>query len=297
MNGGEELDSPKEIKWETELSEPVLADRWILSKFNRVALDVSNALAEYRLHEAAATAYHFFWDDFCDWYIELSKPHVTSKDESDESRAVKRRIIYILEKALRLLHPFMPFITEELWHRLPHSGETIALAAFPTANAAELDGRAEKEMEFVIELITRLRSIRSVFNIAPSQSIQVGIATTDDALRSLIVTTSDYIERLARVSKITLTHSLSTTKGYARTVVGNAEIEVPLEGLIDFDKERKRLDGEITKLNGEQQGLRKRLENPDFVSRAAPDVVATTRAREEEISGQISRLSAIIEGF
>lgn len=297
MNGGEELDSPRELEWETDLAEPELADRWILSRFNRVALDISNALAEYRLHEAAATAYHFFWDDFCDWYIELSKPHVTSRDQSDQSRAVRRRIIHILEKSLRLLHPFMPFITEELWHRLPHSGETVTLARFPEANAAELDGRAEKEMEFVIELITRLRSIRSDFNIAPSRSIQATIAVRDEALRTLISTNADYVERLARVEKLQLVDSLSKGKGYVRTVVGNAEVEVPLEGLIDVEQERKRLNSEIAKLNGEQQGLRKRLANPEFVTKAAPDVVATTKAREEEITGQISRLSSIIEGI
>ena len=297
MNGGEELDSPKELEWETGLAEPELADRWILSRFNRVALDMSNALAEYRLHEAAATAYHFFWDDFCDWYIELSKPHVTSRDQSDQSRAVRRRIIHILEKSLRLLHPFMPFISEELWHRLPHSGETVTLARFPEANAAELDGRAEKEMEFLIELITRLRSIRSDFNIAPSRSIQATIAVRDEALRGLISSNADYVKRLARVEKLQLVDSLSKGKGYVRTVVGNAEIEIPLEGLIDVEQERKRLNTEIEKLNGEQQGLRKRLANPDFVTKAAPDVVATTKAREEEITGQITRLSSIIEGI
>ena len=297
MNCGEELDSPQELQWETDLSEPELADRWILSRFNRVSLEISNAIAEYRLHEAAATAYHFFWDDFCDWYIELSKPHVTSKDQNDVSRAVKRRIIHILERSLRLLHPFMPFITEELWHRLPHKGETVALAKFPEANAAELDGRAEKEMNFLIELITRLRSIRSDFNISPSQSIRATIATRDEATRSLILSSCDYVQRLARVEKLEIVDSLSRGKGYSRTVVGNAEIEVPLEGLIDVEQERTRLNSEIAKLNGEQQGLRKRLANPDFVAKAAPDVVATTRAREEEISGQINRLSSIIEGI
>ena len=203
----------------------------------------------------------------------------------------------MLERSLRLLHPIMPFITEDLWQRLPHTGETISLAAFPEANAAELDGRAEREMDFLIELITRLRNVRSVFNISPSQTIDARIATSDDLLQAIVKSNREHIRRLAKVNELELIASLSTEKGYARAVVGEASIEVPLEGLVDFDKERKRLETELAKLKGEQEGLAKRLANPDFVSRAAPDVVATTRSRHEEMSGQISRLSDIIEGF
>jgi valyl-tRNA synthetase len=297
LNCGEELDASKAIPWETELGEPELADRWILSRFNRVALEVTDALAEFRLHEAAATAYHFFWDDFCDWYIELSKPHVTSRDVSDQSRAVKRRIIHMLERSLRLLHPIMPFISEDLWQRLPHAGETISLAPFPEANAAELDGRAEREMNFLMELITRLRSIRSVFNISPAQTIDARVATRDELVSALVSTNVGHIRRLAKVNRLELIEDLSTEKGFARAVVGEAAIEVPLEGLVDFDKERKRLETELAKLKAEQESLAMRLANADFVSRAAPDVVASTRARHDEMSGQISRLAGIIEGF
>ena len=120
------------LDWETGIAPPELADQWILSRLNRVALEVRDALAEFRFHEAASTLYHFFWDDFCDWYIEMSKPFVTAKDPTPQSTAVKRRIVYALEQSLRLLHPVMPFITE-LWQRLPHKGETICLAEFTLA--------------------------------------------------------------------------------------------------------------------------------------------------------------------
>ena len=168
---------------------------WILSRFNRVALEVHNALAEFRFHEAAAQIYHFFWDDFCDWYIELSKPFVTAKESTPRSQAVKRRIIYLLERSLRLLHPMMPFITEELWQRLPHKGETICMAEFSSHNSAQLDGRAEREMGTVIELITKLRNIRSTFNIAPSTPLRAQVAPADDATRQVIASVEDQIGR------------------------------------------------------------------------------------------------------
>ncbi len=289
--GGEPLD------WETEIAPPELADQWILSRLNRVALEVSDALAEFRFHEAASTLYHFFWDDFCDWYIELSKPFVTAKEPTPQSTAVKRRIIYVLEHSLRLLHPIMPFITEELWQRLPHKGETICLAEFTPGDPAPIDERAEREMALVIETITRLRNIRSTFNIAPSIPLKAQIAPADAAARDLIARMEDHIKRLARIEELQIVDKLAPRKGSARSVVGASEIAIPLEGLIDFEKERARLEKELNKLVNEREGLEKRLSNQDFISRAAADVVETTRARAEELNDQIAKLRAMIEAL
>ncbi len=289
--GGEPLD------WETELAPPELADLWILSRFNRVALEVHNALADFRFHEAAATLYHFFWDDFCDWYIELSKPFVTAKEPTPQSLAVKRRIVYVLERSLRLLHPIMPFITEELWQRLPHKGETISTSEFISHNSAQLDGRAEREMAVVIETITKLRNIRSTFNIAPSIPLKAQIAPANAAARDVIARMEGHIKRLARIEELQMVDKLETRRGSARAVVAGSEIAVPLEGLIDFDKERARLEKELSKLIGEREGLEKRLSNQDFISRAAADVVETTRARAEELADQSTKLRAMIEAL
>ncbi|MGH9766822.1 MAG: valine--tRNA ligase [Blastocatellia bacterium] len=289
--GGEPLD------WETEMAPPETADLWILSRFNRVALEVHNALAELRFHEAASTLYHFFWDDFCDWYIELSKPFVTAKEPTPQSTAVKRRIIYVLERSLRLLHPIMPFITEELWQRLPHKGETICMSEFISHNSAQLDGRAEREMSLVIEMITKLRNIRSTFNIAPSVALKAQVAPADDATRDVITRMEDHIKRLARIEELQLVDKLEARKGSARAVVGASEIAVPLEGLIDFDKERARLEKELGKSFSEHEGLNKRLSNQDFISRAAAEVVETSRARAEELADQIAKLRAMIEAL
>jgi valyl-tRNA synthetase len=290
LNCGEVLDAGEPAQWETELAPPTLADRWILSRFNRAAEEARAALAEYRFHEAAATLYHFFWDDFCDWYIELAKPYVTAKTDAPESTAVRQRIIYVLERSLRLLHPLMPFITEDLWQRLPHRGETICLAEYPLPDPAQIDEQAEREMALLIELVTKLRNIRSTFNIAPSAPLRAQIATVDEATREVIARLEEHIKRLARIEQLLVVNEITAQRGAARAVMSGIEIAVPLEGLIDFDKERARLERDLTKFQGEYEGLEKRLANPDFVNRAAPEVVAATQTRAAELRDQIAKL-------
>ncbi len=297
LNCGEVLDAQQPVEWAAAQAEPMLADRWILSRLNRTTQEVNAALQDYRFHEVAAKLYHFFWDDFCDWYIELSKPFVTAPEITPENTAVRQRIIYVLERSLRLLHPLMPFITEELWQRLPHRGETICLAEFPRFEAAQLDERAEREMTTLIEVVTKLRNIRATFNIAPSVPLRAEIATTDESLREVITRMEDQIKRLARVAEIKVVTALSVQRGSARAVMPGAEIAVPLAGLIDFDKERARLDNTLAKLTGELGGLEKRLSNPDFIARAAADVVEQAHTRATELQDQIARLKAMIEAL
>jgi valyl-tRNA synthetase len=297
MNCDDVLEDQQPVGWETELSQPEMADLWILSRLNRVALDVHSALGEYRFHEAADALYRFFWNDFCDWYIELSKPFVTAKESTPQSVAVKRRIIYVLERSLRLLHPIMPYITEELWQRLPHKGKTICAADFVAHNSAQLDGRAEREMTLVIEIITRLRNIRASFSIAPSLPLTAEIAATDENSRAVIEAMQDHIKRLARIESLYIVDQLGSARGTARAVISGAEIAVPLEGLVDFDKERARLEKDIAKLSNELIGLEKRLGNADFIARAAAEVVAASRERAAELNDQIAKLQSTIEAL
>ena len=295
LNCDDVLENQEPLDWETGMAPPEPADLWILSRLNRVALEVHSAFGEFRFHEAAAAIYHFFWDDFCDWYIELTKPYVTSKDPTPENIAVKRRIIYVLERSLRLLHPIMPFITEELWQKLPHKGETICMAEFVSHNSAQLDGRAEREMELVIELITKLRDIRSKFNIAPSVLLRAQIATSDLGARDIISGMQSHIKRLARVESLDLVERISHQPGSARAVMSGVEIAVPLEGLIDLEKERARLAKELGKMNDEYEGLAKRLANPDFTNRAAAEVVSQARERTTELADKIAKLKAMLD--
>src|SRR2546421_5411703 len=204
-----------------------LHDRWILTRLNKTARDVNGQLEEYDFHAAVQTLYHFFWDDFCDWYIELSKAAMTAESDSPERSMARARLISILEQSLRLLHPFMPYLTEELWQKLPvnHSAllhqayagvePTVMLAAFPQANPALIDERAESEMQAVIDLISRGRNIRAEMNIKPGGRIPVFVAT-GDGLRDNLEGSRSHVGSLGRTSKILFVGGKEFSKRSAR---------------------------------------------------------------------------------
>ena len=287
-----------------------LHDRWIISRLNRTARDVRNALAEYQFHEAVQTLYHFFWDDFCDWYIELTKNDVAAETSSAQRNEARSRLLTVLEQALRLLHPFMPYITEELWQRLPGASEkmlhpayagaapTIMLAAYPEGVASLIDEAAEWEMQAIIELISRVRNIRSEMNIKPGERVPVVVAAPDQRLRKVYAAAQEQISRIVRASEVSIDETLNAPKASARAVLsGGAEVAVPLEGLIDFEQERQRLRREQEKLQAEAVKLEAQLANPNFVDRAPAERVNEVRQRLAEIAGQTSQLQQTIENL
>src|SRR5256884_3574063 len=244
-----------------------LHDRWVLTRLHKTARDVNAQLEQYDFHAAVQTLYHFFWDGFCYWYIETSKATSTSESDSPERATARARLISILEQSLRLLHPFMPYLTEELWHKLTvhHSDllhqayagvePTVMLAAFPKADAALIDERAESEMQAVIDLISRVRNIRSEMNIKPGDRIQLMIAARSE-MQSVFTSIADQIARLTRAADVSIDGTVQMPKAAARAVLaGGAEVAVPLEGLIDFAQERARLSKEKEKLQKEAAKL------------------------------------------
>jgi valyl-tRNA synthetase len=274
-----------------------LADRWIRVKLNSAIEQVTRALEEYRFHEAAQTLYHFFWDDFCDWYIELSKPFVISEEETSEIRNARDRIAYVLETSLRLLHPLMPFITEELWQRLPHDGDSIMAAAFPAVEAGRDDVEAREQMETLIALITKVRNIRSEKNIPLQSRVKLHLAIGDKQTAALVSENSHHVKRLARVEEIFIADMLPSLDGAARDVVGGIEIAVPLEGLIDPEKERARITRELVRKEGEARGLASKLDNLSFVERAPREVVEQARNRHGELIAEIETLRGTLAQF
>ncbi|HUR99892.1 MAG TPA: valine--tRNA ligase [Pyrinomonadaceae bacterium] len=281
-----------------------LADRWIISRLNKTAKAVNRALETYQFHEAVQLLYHFIWDDFCDWYIELKKDEITAGDVEASSR-----ILTILEQALRLLHPFMPFLTEELWQKLPgisnsmhnaaysSADQTIMLTTFPTGDGSLIDEAAETEMQSVTELITKVRNIRAEMNIKPGDKLGIHIAA-DGSTQRVFAASEEQIKKLARADKIILADSLDVPRASARAVLtGNAEIAVPLEGLIDFEKERARLQGQIEKLDVEVQRLNAQLSNANFVEKAPKEKVDGLRERQVEIEGQTRTLNQNLEAL
>jgi valyl-tRNA synthetase len=286
-----------------------LHDRWILSRLNKTAAAVNQQLDSYDFHAAVQELYHFFWDDFCDWYIELSKSTVTSADASPERDVARARLVAILEQALRLLHPFMPYLTEELWQKLPVSHgtflnpayadaePTIMLTSFPRADASLIDESSETAMQAVIDLISRVRNIRSEMNIKPSDRIDLIIAAKAN-LKSVFSDSTDQIARLTRAKEISIDGASQMPKAAARAVlVGGAEVAVPLEGLIDFAQERLRLNREKEKLQKEATKLETQLGNADFVQRAPAEKVEELRARVADIAQRNAALDQMLEAL
>ncbi len=286
-----------------------IADRWIISRLNKTALQVNKALETYQFHEAVQLLYHFFWDDFCDWYIELVKDEITSEEVNTKRDAARIRILTIIEQSLRLLHPFMPFLTEELWQKLPGTSSelhnaayksaesTIMLANFPEGDASLIDERAEGEMQAVIELISKVRNIRAEMNIKPSDKPAIHVSA-DAAMREIFSQNEAQILKLGRVSDLNLSEVLNVPKASARGVLaGNVEIAIPLEGLIDFDKERERLENQLSKLSTENERLQNQLKNQNFVDRAPQEKVREIRDRVAEIETQSGALSQNLEAL
>jgi len=285
-----------------------LHDRWIISRLHKTAQRVNESLNTYQFHDSVQTLYHFFWDDFCDWYIELSKAEITAEEPSERRTEARSRLLTVLEQALRLLHPFMPYITEELWQRLPgdkplhpaYSGasSTIMLTAYPTSSTEMIDEQAEREMGAIIDLISSVRNIRSEMNIKPSERIPVLVGCPDEELRNTFSTARDQIARLVRAAEIEISDQLNAPRASARAVlVGGAELAVPLEGLIDFEQERQRLNREQEKLRGEATKLEAQLANPSFIERAPADRVDEVRSRIADIAQRNSQLQQTIENL
>jgi valyl-tRNA synthetase len=271
-----------------------LADRWILARLNETVRQVTAALEEYKMNEAAQGLYRFVWDDFCDWYIELSKSLVASREDNDEVRAARSRIVYILETSLRLLHPLMPYITEEIWQRLPHEGESIMLAEWPEFDPAKDDPEARAQMTTLISIITKVRNIRSEMNVPAQSKVNLVVATADAGARRLIDASGEQIKRLARVDEITIGETMPLLDSAARDVVEGIEIAVPLTGLIDFAREKERVTKEIGRKEVEAKALAGRLDNPSFVERAPQDVVEESRARHSGLIAEIEKLRSTL---
>ena len=292
MNLGDAEDI--EARW---VPSDALADRWILAELNSTIEQVTSALDEYRLNEVAQTLYHFFWDSFCDWYIELIKSLVASREVTDEVRAARCRIVYVLETSLRLLHPLMPFLTEEIWQQLPHKGDSIMLVSWPEADPARDDPKAHEQMETLISLITKVRNIRSDMNIPIQTRLKLCIGTTDEGTRELVHENSGQIKRLARAEEITIYDTLPELESARRDIVAGIEIAVPLGGLIDFEKERERVTKELTRKENEARSLAARLDNISFMERAPQEVVQEARDRHDELIAEIEKLRATLSSL
>jgi valyl-tRNA synthetase len=267
-------------------SEPLsLVDRWILSRLNRVSGKVSEALDSYRFNDAAGALYNFVWHEFCDWYLEAIKPTLYGKEGENRQQATLGVLWRVLHDTLILLHPFVPFITEEIWHKLPGTQGSIMKAAFPlytdTDSRIQRDEEAESHMSLISGIITGIRNIRGEMNISPSLSLGVSAQSQDELTRKAIQQHRDMIINLARLNSLSVGNAVERPKSAATAVVNDATIFVSLEGIIDFAKEIERLEKEINKLTNESATVSKKLNNEDFLRKAPVEVVEKVKAKHD----------------
>eukprot|EP00362_Geleiidae_sp_MMETSP1317_P000435 CAMPEP_0201282978 /NCGR_PEP_ID=MMETSP1317-20130820/7167_1 /ASSEMBLY_ACC=CAM_ASM_000770 /TAXON_ID=187299 /ORGANISM="Undescribed Undescribed, Strain Undescribed" /LENGTH=361 /DNA_ID=CAMNT_0047597471 /DNA_START=1486 /DNA_END=2568 /DNA_ORIENTATION=- len=218
-------------------------EKWILSRLAKVSKKVANALDNYKFNEGASVLYRFVWHEFCDWYLEAAKPNLY-REAADKT--VSKNVLYkVLKEVLILLHPFIPFVTEEIWHKLPKTKSSIIKAGYPSDRKSFLDEEAEKIMGLVIDVITGIRNVRGEMNISPSLLLNVTVHVADEKIRSILSSNQDIIINLARLKTFIVKEPGEKPKATATSVVNDISIYVSLEGIIDFTQETKRLEKKI----------------------------------------------------
>jgi valyl-tRNA synthetase len=261
-----------------------LPDKWILSRLQQTTADVTAALDSYRFNEAAGTIYNFVWHEFCDWYLEAIKPALYENEGPEKMETTRAVLWRVLRDTLVLLHPFIPFVTEEIWHHMPGTDGSIMKAAHP-ADAAQTSSypESEAEMALLMEVITGIRNVRGEMNIAPSLSLQVQVQSDDEQTRQIITRQQGLIINLAKLDSLTVEKLGQRPKSSATAVVSRASIFVSLEGIIDFAKETNRLEKEIKKLATELATVAKKLGNEGFLSKAPADVIEKVRQKQSAL--------------
>ncbi|MND93199.1 Valine--tRNA ligase [compost metagenome] len=281
------LDKGEDCGQNGEAYELSLADRWIISQLQRTEAEVTRQLEQFRFDLASQALYEFIWNQYCDWYLELSKPVLWDENAPVErARGTRRTLVRVLEVALRLAHPFMPFITEEIWQRIAPlagiEGKTIMLQPWPVANESRIDAAAEGDIEWLKELMVGLRNIRAEMNIGPGKPLPLFLknANADDQRR--LQENEALLKKLAKVESFTVLGDADEAPLSATALVGDLQVLVPMAGLIDKDAELARLNKEIQRLQGEVQRVGGKLSNAAFVDKAPPAVIEKERAKLAE---------------
>ncbi|MFC5733669.1 valine--tRNA ligase [Cytobacillus gottheilii] len=265
---------------EIDLSgEKSVADKWILTRLNETIETVTRLSDRYEFGEVGRILYNFIWDDFCDWYIEMAKLPLNGEDEAAK-KTTRSILAYVLDNTMRLLHPFMPFITEEIWQNLPHEGESITVASWPEVVEEYSDEKAAAEMKLLVEIIRSVRNSRAEVNTPMSKKIKMLIKAKDEEIESILESNRAYIERFCNPEELTIGMNVETPDKAMTAVITGAEIILPLEGLINIDEEIARLQKEWEKLNKEVERVQKKLSNEGFVKKAPEKVIEEERAKE-----------------
>jgi valyl-tRNA synthetase len=263
--------------------EPGLHHRWILARLSEVIASTRRDLDRFFVHEATNTLYHFFWGELCDWYIELVKEDLSGDDPARRERAQKVTC-FVLETAMRLLHPFIPFITEEIWQKVPHRGETIMLRPYPQAFPRWQDAAVLERMQRIQDLISAMRTARAENNVDPRKWVTVYLRCDDEA-RELVESQLANLKRLVRAHEVVFTDRFPAERILLQGVTSLGEFALLLDEVIDVETEKQRLQKELQKLDTERLSLEKKLANEGFLEKAPAEVVAKARSRRDEVEG------------
>ncbi|HHT28437.1 MAG TPA: valine--tRNA ligase [Firmicutes bacterium] len=268
-----------------------LMDRWVLSRYAATAHEVTRHLERYDFGEAARALYDFIWSELCDWYIEMAKPRLYGHHGAERRWCAQTVLSYVLTHTMELLHPFMPFVTEEIWQHLPHTEPSITVAAWPTPDSALIDEQAVADMTLVMEVVRAIRNVRSEKTVPPDRAIQA-IVHAESARRRILQEDESIIISLARLSELTLTDVSAPKPDRAIAVVaGGVEVYIPLAGMVDLQEELERIRKELAETQGHLQRTRDRLANPSFVDRAPAKVVEGARQQLQALEEKERKLS------
>jgi len=274
-----------------------LADRWILSRYNTALENVIKNLDQFRFHDALESIYHFFWGDYCDWYLEVIKPRLYKPEKPEDKQTALRLASFIMKGSMELLHPFVPFITEEIWQNFKSDGEeSIVISQWTKPQESWNDAAAEKEFTFIQDSISALRNMRSEMDVPPGKSMDL-VVESEKSTFDLILNNSIYFSSLAKVDKILNSDKNFNKKDAATVVVKGTEFFVPLSDLIDREKEKARLEKEIKNLQGLEMAIRKKLENKNFVERAPKAVVEGEQKKLDNIQENLSKVRINYEKY
>ena len=288
------LDDETKAELPADLSVLTLADKWILSRLNETIASVTKNFDKFEFGEAGRSLYNFIWNDFADWYIEMTKETLNGNDEAAKKN-VQAVLAYVLDNTLRLLHPIMPFVTEAIWQEMPHDGESIVVAAYPEEKA-ELDNpTAEADFQSLTDLIKAVRTIRTEANAPMSTEIDVLIKTSDENLARIFDENSDYINRFVKPKSLEISADVAAPKLAMTQIISGAEVYVPLEELIDLDEEIARLQGDLKKFAGEVKRAEGKLGNEKFVNNAPEAVVAEEREKLADWQAKLAATESRLE--
>lgn len=265
--------------------EKTLADKWILTRLNQTIGKVTELFEKFEFGEAGRLLYRFIWDDFCDWYIEMSKETLAGDDEAAKL-TTRSILVYVLDNTLRLLHPIMPFVTEEIWQSVPHVGESLVVATYPTVHPEQMDEKAAEEMEFLMDFIRSVRTVRNEMNTPLSKPINIIAKVSDAAHYAILKENESYIARFSNPEEFVYGEDVEAPSDAVTSVITGAEIYLPLAGLINIEDEIARLEKEAEKLQQEVNRVEKKLSNEKFVAKAPEAVVEAERAKGADYQAQ-----------